>query len=630
MIIAMLLLAILSISAASASNNITEDALTINEPDENIEISNENESFEVAVDDAEYGTFSNLDYLISCSGNLTILNRDFSFNKTCDADFTGGIGINRNNLIIDGDNHVIDGCGLARMFDVGGQNITFKNINFINGYSADDGGIIYCTGSNLTIINCTFTNSHADVEGGALFAKSGNAQIIDSKFINNTAVYNAAIYMNGINSTVVRSYFESNVAEVSAGAIGWAKKDNGVVRDCIFVNNSALNEGGGAIFWNQGLNGMILNCWFESNYAIFNGSAIFLNSGDTFVSDSTFISNNASDLGGAIFVKGRNASIHNSKFINNSADVGGAIGVFYNVDIFNCTFAKNNARKEKDDVAIYVKINGVDVKDIVYGDIVKINVNVTRDYGIVSIVINNKDYSAEVINGTATIEISNLDAGKYECTVTYFGSVNCTNPKKDVQFSVNVQTPTITAKSASFLINYGGKYSVLLKDRFDKRLAGQKIKFVLKGRNIGSATTDKNGIATIKLTAKTLKTAKAGIRVLVIELVSKNYKKISKTANIKINKEKTKFTAKKASFKKSKKVKRYSVVLKNSKNKAVKKVVLTLKVKGKIYKAKTNAKGRAIFKITKLNKKGTFKALIKFKGNACYKAVKKSVKIKVK
>lgn len=382
--------------------------------------------------EAEYSTFNNLDYLISCSESLVILDHDFTFNKTYDADYLHGIGIHRNDLVIDGNGHIIDADNLARMFNVSGKNITFKNINFINGYSAGDGGIIYCNGNNLTVINCTFTNGNAVVEGGALFAKSDNAKIIASKFFNNCTVYNAAIYMNGINSTVIGSYFEHNVANVSAGAIGWARKDNGVVMDSIFVNNSALNEGGGAIFWNQGLNGKILNCTFENNYAIFNGSALFLNSDDTLVSDSIFINNNVSDLGGAIFIKRQTAYIKNSKFINNSADVGGAIGAFYNVDIDNCTFVGNIARQQNDDVAIFVRISNVVVKNVTYGDTVNIVVNVTRQNGNVSIIINDKIYSASVFNGTAVITIPDLDAGTYRGTVAYYGDVNCTTPKKDI------------------------------------------------------------------------------------------------------------------------------------------------------------------------------------------------------
>ena len=79
----------------------------------------------------------------------------------------------------------------------------------------------------------------------------------------------------------------------------------------------------------------------------------------------------------------------------------------------------------------------------------------------------------------------------------------------------------------------------------------------------------------------------------------------------------------------AKKTKKYAITLKSGK-KPVKNVKVTLKVKGKTYNAKTNAKGKAVFKIKKLSKKGKFKATIKFKGNAYYKAVSKKVKITIK
>jgi hypothetical protein len=113
-------------------------------------------------------------------------------------------------------------------------------------------------------------------------------------------------------------------------------------------------------------------------------------------------------------------------------------------------------------------------------------------------------------------------------------------------------------------------------------------------------------------------------------LVSKNYKEIDKRVNIKISKEKTGITAKKATFKITKKVKRYSVLLKNSKNKAIKKAKVTLKVKGKIYNAKTNFKGKATFKITKLTKKGKFTAVVKYAGSKYYNAKTVKAKITVK
>ena len=88
-------------------------------------------------------------------------------------------------------------------------------------------------------------------------------------------------------------------------------------------------------------------------------------------------------------------------------------------------------------------------------------------------------------------------------------------------------------------------------------------------------------------------------------------------------------TAKKATFKKAKKTKKYTVTL-NHKYKLTKKAKLTLKIGKKKYTATTNAKGKATFKITKLNKKGTYKGKITSKGTDYFKVTSKKVTIKIK
>jgi hypothetical protein len=97
----------------------------------------------------------------------------------------------------------------------------------------------------------------------------------------------------------------------------------------------------------------------------------------------------------------------------------------------------------------------------------------------------------------------------------------------------------------------------------------------------------------------------------------------------KVTKKATKITAKKKTFKAKTKVKKYAITLKSGK-KAVKKVKVTIKIGKKTYTAKTNAKGKATFKIKKLTKKGKYNAVIKFKGNSAYKASSKKVKITIK
>jgi hypothetical protein len=55
-----------------------------------------------------------------------------------------------------------------------------------------------------------------------------------------------------------------------------------------------------------------------------------------------------------------------------------------------------------------------------------------------------------------------------------------------------------------------------------------------------------------------------------------------------------------------------------------------LKVKGKTYIGKTNSKGKATFKITKLTKKGKFTATIKYAGSKYYKSKSVTAKITVR
>lgn len=155
-------------------------------------------------------------------------------------------------------------------------------------------------------------------------------------------------------------------------------------------------------------------------------------------------------------------------------------------------------------------------------------------------------------------------------------------------------------KNANIIVNINGKKSVL--------------------------TTDSNGqvkFSTNKLVPKTY--------TAVISFAG-NAKYVNSSAKVKvvIKKLTPKFVAKKKTFKVKTKTKKYTVTLKNNKNKVMKNKKVTLRVKGKTYKAKTNKKGKATFKITKLSKKGTFKGVIRFAGNKYYKAIKKTVKIKVK
>ena len=88
-----------------------------------------------------------------------------------------------------------------------------------------------------------------------------------------------------------------------------------------------------------------------------------------------------------------------------------------------------------------------------------------------------------------------------------------------------------------------------------------------------------------------------------------------------------KLTASNKTFKQKTKTKKYTVTLKID-GKAASNKKITVKVNSKTYTAKTNKKGQATFNFTKLTKKGTYKATVKYSGNP--KSATKKIKITVK
>ena len=187
-------------------------------------------------------------------------------------------------------------------------------------------------------------------------------------------------------------------------------------------------------------------------------------------------------------------------------------------------------------------------------------------------------------------------------------------------------TTGITAPQIKSTYGTAKTLIMTLKDSKGNALSAMNITVNFNGKT-NTLKTDKNG--QIKISSKGL--APKTYKLTLTFKGDDTYAKSSKNTKIIVQKAKSKITAKKKTFKKSQKTKKYTITLKNSKGKPIKKVKVTLKIKGKkTITAKTNSKGKATFKIKKLNKKGKFKATIKFKGNKYYKATSKKSKITIK
>ena len=249
------------------------------------------------------------------------------------------------------------------------------------------------------------------------------------------------------------------------------------------------------------------------------------------------------------------------------------------------------------------------------------NVSFSGAIGVNASVFNQTGAVVKV-NGT-NISVSGLNAGTYTLTVTTIADANHNSITKNATITVNKLKTEITGNAITTTYNVNKDIVITLKDSEGNALSGASVTVDLNG--VKTYTTDSNGqvkVSTNGLAPKTY-TAEVGFD------GNTNYDKSTKDIKVTINKATPKMTAKAKTFKSSVKTKKYTITLKDNTGKAIKKAKVTLKVKGKTYKATTNSKGKATFKITKLTKKGSYKATITFKGDKYYKKATKKSKIKV-
>lgn len=208
--------------------------------------------------------------------------------------------------------------------------------------------------------------------------------------------------------------------------------------------------------------------------------------------------------------------------------------------------------------------------------------------GNLTVTINGKNYTQELVNGSAKVTIPNLTPGDYNATITYSG-----DDKYDPIVSnatVSVPKPVLTAKNISMLYTSGTKYTVQVKVD-GKAVTGKTVNFVINGKKT-TAKTDKNGYASVKITLPPKSKAYT---------VTANYLGVKVTNKVTV---KSIVVAKNLKAKKSAKTLKIKVALKKVNKKYLKGKKVTLKFKGKTYKVKTNKKGVATFTIKKnvLNK----------------------------
>ena len=222
--------------------------------------------------------------------------------------------------------------------------------------------------------------------------------------------------------------------------------------------------------------------------------------------------------------------------------------------------------------------------------------------------------------------LEGINPGEYNVKVTYNGNNAYNSVSKTTSFTVYRIASVLTASGVTTTYGTSKKIVMTLKDTRGNILAGSIITVKLNNK-VYPAVVSSDGDAEVTVPASLgAKTYDA----IITFAGEDNIDGISKTVKVVVKKATPKLTAAKKTFKVKDKSKKYVVTLKTNKNKVYKKQKITIKVKGITYKATTNSKGQATFKLTKLTKKGAFTAVVTYSGNSNFNKVTKKVKITVK
>ena len=605
-----------------------------------------------------------------------------TFNKNTATNGAGIGNVNNNKITVSDcifNNNAVTKDGGA-IYNGENNKVTVKNSQFKSNTANTNGGAIGINEKTvLTTRNSTFTSNKA-VLGGAICVESNSNLIAEnSKFVQNNASYGGAVYSNVDGNILIRdTELTGNRATAANGGAVTIRKNTQFTTDNVIFNKNKAKSLGGAICGEGGSNIVLANTEFNGNDAT-TGKAIFnpkdstlVFKGKTSVLTSPDCVNNgvqkivktlkskisldSFDYSLELFIGGKLIDEYDSPIVNETVNVNlaGEIatantdneGKFvarytditpgnYSISAtFNQTSVYISATKSVTEEIIKKELTTITAKDIttIYnnGDnlVVDLKNNQSKPVANAQIVVDFGSSTKSAVtdsNGQAKISTKGLSVNTYDAKISFSGNKHYIKSNTTAKITVNKDTTTITSTNVTTVYN-GGKYLVVvLKDSRGGLVTNAEIVADF-GSSTKRAVTDSNGQAKISTDGLSVKSYVAKI----VFNDNKNYIGSSTESKVVVNKATPKFTAKAVTFKKSVKTKKYTVTLKTNKNVVMKYKWVTLQVNKKTYKIKTNSKGQAIFKITNLNKKGTFTAKVKYGGDKLYKSKTASPKITVK
>lgn len=638
----------------------------VNAEEDNIEDDNLNSAEDVEVIKQDFKTLNDLNNLITGeNSNEIILNNDYVYDESTDVNMTAGI-VCRKSISVDGQGHIVDAKGKTRVFTMYKGNLTLKNIKIMNAFSKQNAGAIRAYSDNILLINCTFINCTSDSNGGVIHITSGNVGIDSSIFMSNhlNSTSGGVIYSMSGNVYITNSNFTNNIAY--KGGVFYCGEGNLRISESFFKNNKALSGNGGVAFTFSNVN--VINSIFRSNSAYGNGGIILIsrhvyskNSDKLVIDNSTFTNNAAGGYGGVIYTK-IDVDISNSKFNNNFAKrSSGVLSGDVKISIFNSTFTNSTSYDGAGvlDCGVY----DVSIKQSLFNK--NHGEGIICAFGFVDVETSNfTDNLGDVLKGGEIIIFESKFNNNLGLVVECWGnahfskSIFSNNTGDIVKISNN-----LIISDTNFYDNNGNisviqaRNAEIINSTFIKNCANYTgVARIFNNANISNSlfesNTGKKSIGSVYCENMSIlnsifnnnkgyyfNTFFGEVNLFSSKIIENN---VNVTYKYELGYEESlKKSAKKSiptlnvpkkSFKTSLKTKKYTVTLKVGKI-PIKNVKVYLTILGKKYKktftVKTDKKGKATFKITELNKKGSYTSTLKYKGNKKYRSITIKLKISV-
>ncbi|WP_292888460.1 right-handed parallel beta-helix repeat-containing protein [Methanobrevibacter sp. UBA212] len=344
------------------------------------------------------------------------------------------------NLVLNGNTFESSGKMQLQNTVVNIDDCTFTSNTY---YSNGLGGAIYAdSSSNVTVTNSEFTDNIAPNKGGAIYASK--LKVENTEFMGNGAGLGGAIYIAGDSNDpveIIRCAFDTNYATNGCRNIYFESTTRNItLMFNEFDLNLKLDEKDGSYGTDYILDGIFeWGCNLDDNYTFLVGIRDDENLFEKLVS----IKDNQFNISMGVLSAGTHEFAMEGMFIQGDSNDHYYTRSYYS-DLYGNEFYLNKGEYakiliEKANITLNLAVNSVFIPEI---PVLNVYANWDLNY---TIFIGNKFYPVQVVNGKASMQLTDLDLGNH--TV-----VAMRDSDNNFNLAMNFTTFTISKTYSNFIV----------------------------------------------------------------------------------------------------------------------------------------------------------------------------------